>query len=299
VVRSRGWQATRIARNVLAMTVCLAALCQSDNRGPLVVAAADRMVTLGGFIQFEHAIPKMARPSSLAITMLAGDTLVGTRLAQTVTAKFAGSSPKVADIAAALSEQYVEVRQGRMDGEILKPRGLNLQSFYGRHTALSPQVVMMLDDRMAKFDLQVEFLLTGVDGEGAHIFTVHNPGSPERQHDVIGYAAIGSGTVHALQAMIGFNHSPLDPLRDTLYRVYAAKRRAEVAPGVGKDTDLMVISGAGITELDDGQLSVLGSLFLSQESSREALLAESLKDLTLEVLEASAEGEEHGPGADS
>jgi hypothetical protein len=41
------------------VTICLAAVCREDEETRVVVAT-DRMVTLGGFIEFEHAIPKMA-----------------------------------------------------------------------------------------------------------------------------------------------------------------------------------------------------------------------------------------------
>src|SRR4051794_24783722 len=77
---------------------------------------------------------------------------------------------------------------------------------------------------------------------GGHIYSVQNPGRPELLNDIIGYAANGSGTIHALQSMIGLGHSPEAEYHTTVFRVYASKRRAEVAPGVGADTDLAVIS---------------------------------------------------------
>jgi hypothetical protein len=40
------------------------------------------MVTLGGFIEFEHAMPKMQTESTRAVAMTAGDTLIGTRIAR-------------------------------------------------------------------------------------------------------------------------------------------------------------------------------------------------------------------------
>ena len=42
------------------MTICLAALCRQEDE-PVAVVAADRMVTMGGFIEFEHPVPKMAQ----------------------------------------------------------------------------------------------------------------------------------------------------------------------------------------------------------------------------------------------
>lgn len=89
-----------------------------------------------------------------------------------------------------------------------------------------------------------------VDDSGAHVYSVQNPGRPEYLHDVIGYATIGSGAIHAVQSMIDFGHSTKAQYHETVFRVYASKRRAEVAPGVGLDTDMAVIS-AGRDSLAD------------------------------------------------
>src|SRR5204862_149567 len=109
------------------------------------VVAADRMVTLGNFIEFEHAVPKMNAASSHAIEMVAGDTLVGTRLAQDVANGLAGTNPAIADIARELAAQYDAARQTRMQETELTPRALTLQSFYQMHQALNPQVTLMID----------------------------------------------------------------------------------------------------------------------------------------------------------
>ena len=145
---------------------------------------------------------------------------------------------------------------------MLRPRGLTLSEFYARHQALSPQIVMMLDNLMKDFNLGVEVLLAGVDATGGHIYTVVNPGGTERLHDTIGYAAVGSGGIHALQAMIAFGHSASAAYHESVYRAYAAKRRAEVAPGVGRDTDMAVISSAnGIHQLAADELQQLKSIY--------------------------------------
>ena len=176
------------------MTVCLAALFAGDEQNsPAAVVAADRMVTMGGFIEFEHAVPKMAQPSPYATVMIAGETLTGTRLARDVADALNGSNPRIAQIAQALAQQYQAVRRAQVEQQILAPRGLDFGSFYANHASLNHQVTMMVDQAMSQWNLGVELLLAGVDFGGAHIFSIHNPGGSELQHDVIGYAAIGSG----------------------------------------------------------------------------------------------------------
>lgn len=271
------------------MTVCIAALCAGDEERAIV--AADRMVTLGGFIEFEHAVSKMTPASPYAIVLVAGDALVGTRIAADTAKGLAGSSPPLDDIARELGTQYEAARRSQLEEQLLIPRGLNLQSFYAAHNSLNPQITAMLDNQMAQFNLAVELLVAGVDGSGAHVHTVHNPGGTERQHDTIGYAAIGSGTIHALQSMIGFGHCATADYHETVFRVYAAKRRAEVAPGVGLDTDVAVISAGGTHWLTKGELDQLRSIFEDFESATDSALKEKLADFNL------GEGEANGDRA--
>lgn len=266
------------------MTVCLAALCAVEDAqdGTAVVVASDRMVTLGGFIEFEHAVPKMAQSSPCGIVMIAGDTLVGTSLARDVGATFDGKAPRVADIAEALAQGYTGVRQRRVQQQILSPRGLDFNTFYGAHASLNPNVTMMIDNAMATFNLGVELLLAGVDSGRGHIYSVTNPGDTH-QHDVIGYTAIGSGALHALQALIGFGHHSKAELKETVFRVYAAKRRAEVAPGVGHDTDLAIVRSAGIERLTADQLKQLETVYDSFQNSTQQALTDQLKGLNLDA----------------
>ena len=108
------------------MTVCIAAICLDDDDGSAcAVVAADRMVTLGNFMEFEHTVPKMDRPSDTSVVMVAGDTLVGTRMANDVCQQLRGSSPRIADIAAAMALQYTTARSQIAEQFFLIPRGLN------------------------------------------------------------------------------------------------------------------------------------------------------------------------------
>ena len=264
------------------MTLCMAALCTDEEQNSLAVVAADRMVTFGGFIEFEHSVPKMAHQSPYAVALIAGDTLLGTRLAKAVAAELDGTSPRVAEIADRMATSYVGMRRDELENQVLAPRGLDLPAFYGNHASFNPQVTMMLDQTMAQYNLGIELLIAGVDAAGAHIYSIHNPGKPEREYDVIGYAAIGSGGIHALQAMISFRHSASASVRETVFRVYAAKRRAEVAPGVGLDTDIAIVSASGVKFLGEGALKELSVLYENYGKAAEEAQVKELGKLSLE-----------------
>jgi hypothetical protein len=282
------------------MTVCLAALCTNDE-APHAVVVADRMVTLGGFMEFEHTIPKMSAASASSIAMIAGDSLVGSRLAGQVSEALSQSASPVEEIAQHFARDYAEIRRARMTEDLLAPRALDLQSFYGAHASLQANIVAMIDNQMAQYNLGVEVLLAGVDQKGAHAFTVQNPGGAERLHDFIGYAAIGSGAIHAVQSMVGFGHSPEAPYHTTVFRAYASKRRAEVAPGVGNDTDMAVISQQAIHWLTDGEKDQLEKISQSfrrrppPNSKASWRTSTSARGTTMDPVHLQPDGSEHTP----
>ncbi len=256
------------------MTVCLAALCE---HGRTVVVAADRMVTFGGIIEFEHTVPKMAPATTHAMVMVAGDTLIGTTLAQNVSTQIAGTTPSIHAIATELGQQYQATRQHEMEIQLLVPRGLDFGSYYAGHSAFNPQIVVGLDQYLSQFNLGVELLLGGVDGTGSHIYSITNP-NQVRCHDIIGHAAVGSGALHALQSFIGFRHDASATLEEAVFRAYASKRRSEAAPGVGRDTDLAIISDAGVRYLNDEDILQLGSMLSEHEAAM-------IEDLTSQLAE--------------
>jgi hypothetical protein len=94
-------------------------------------------------------------------------------------------------------------------------------------------------------NLQTEALVAGVDDVGAHLFAVTHPGVLLAL-ETTGYGAVGSGGLHAAVRLSLGQHNKVASLTDTVYNVYEAKKAAEVAPGVGKLTDLAIIKGGKV-----------------------------------------------------
>ena len=245
------------------MTICMAAIGAdvTGREGSAVVVASDRMVTMANLIEFEHTVPKALGIGGRAVALIAGDSLIGSHLVKEVAASVAAGPITVAQLAQDLSAKYAETRNNHAEADILAPRGLTWAAFYGQHQNLVAQLTMMLDSQLNNYDLRVELLIAGVDDGGGHIFAVTNPGTRPQDHDVIGYAAVGSGGLHALQSMIGFRHAVSASVQETIFRVYASKRRAEVAPGVGHETDMFVVQSTGTTTIPQATLEELSTLF--------------------------------------
>ena len=89
-------------------------------------------------------------------------------------------------------------------------------------------------------------LVAGVDETGAHLFAVTHPGVL-LPVETMGYAAVGSGGIHAAVRLSLGQHNKIAALVDTVYNVYEAKKAAEVAPGVGKLTDLAIIKNGKVS----------------------------------------------------
>lgn len=254
------------------MTVCIGALCEenADERCKSVIVASDRMVTMGGFIEFEHPVPKITRLTDKCVALVAGDALKGAKVIDSLKAHFPINT--IPEIARKTAEIYSSCRDFLIDTIIFRPRGLNKQDFYvNLQPRLLQGITVQIDEQVRNFNYGVDIIIAGVDDTGAHLYSISNPGNDATDFHQIGYCSIGSGAIHSLQTLIGISHTPTYNLERTLIGIYFAKKRGEVAPGVGKETDMMVITSQGIQILTQQELDKLEEVYqdytkpLSQE----------------------------------
>ena len=226
------------------MTVCIAAI-YGDGEG--VVLASDRMVTAHVPIGYEFERQGNSKILSLSgakdtHALTAGDVLRGNeilKLAQQVMEQ-RDSSASASEAAEIVRSAYQQVRRTNIAHEELEPRGLDINGFYARHQQLSTQVVQIIDNVMCNFDLEVEALVAGPNGETYTIHTILNPGTLI-DNSAIGHGAIGSGSPHALYSLIENSYETTLGKDEVIKLVRQAKQRSEVAPGVGKETTIVVM----------------------------------------------------------
>ena len=166
-----------------------------------------------------------------------------------------GSSPSVAETpppdwfhVKEVSDWYSfyidKVKAKRAEREILTPLGLTRETFISRQKELSADLVNKIAYDLVNYRLPgTSAIITGIDRRGPHIFSVNN-GAVVCQ-DAGGFAAIGVGSYHANSYMMFARHSRDATVSQTLLRTLAAKKRAEVAPGVGAESDMFII-GSGL-----------------------------------------------------
>lgn len=268
------------------MTICIGALCANaaGMANQIVIAASDRMVTLGGFMEFEHEVPKAMELAPRVVGLMAGDAVKGSRVQREARRSLPAEELTVQDVAERVAALYATHRHQEVDTTLFSPRGFTMADFYGGGLIqrVPPQIAQFLDTQAASFDFSVELLVSGVDANGGHLLRVSNPGGSTADYEQIGFHAIGSGAIHALQALIGFRHTGQKPLADALYHVYAAKRRAEVAPGVGNETDMLIITmDKGIYRLTPADLTELDKIYQQETPSLSGETRQALADMKI------------------
>jgi 20S proteasome alpha/beta subunit len=230
------------------MTVCVAAM--SEGR---VIGASDRMLTSGD-IEFEPLQSKILGITNSIAVMIAGDMALQTEIlinvideVQTRIAENADQWLKVKDVADLYFHHYEEVRNLRTAQLLLHPLGLD----HSTYRNAPPDLVVRIATDLVNFAMpSFEAVFIGVDEQGAHIYTVKNNGV--LCQDWVGFAAIGVGAQHSNSQLMFAGHVKSKGMPETLLSVYAAKKRAEVAPGVGEGTDMCLIGPTKGTYINIG-----------------------------------------------
>jgi hypothetical protein len=234
------------------MTVCIASISRNifpDQPGFMVIGATDGMLTGQEMIEFE---PKRANKifhfSTSISGMFAGEFGFQTEIIRDVIPVVQDrikSEPqrwwKVKEVAQLYANSFKRAHLKRAENSILFPLGYDFKSFHADQKQMEPELARQLSTRLHQFDSPgIEAIFCGMDSEGAHIYVVTNSANVIC-HDVVGFAAIGIGAWHANSQFMFAEHNPFKDFSETLFLTYSAKKRAEVAPGVGDDTYMFLI----------------------------------------------------------
>jgi 20S proteasome alpha/beta subunit len=257
------------------MTVCIAAINEKHN---LIAFATDRMVT-ATFppIEFEHSMPKVTQINDYCIALSAGDALRGKEIFDVIKEIAGKANPPIAQIAEHTKEVYQQKRLQILEALHLRTRGINHKFFIESGARLLPPAIYaQIDYAFATFMLPLEALIAGTDESGPRIYGIRNPGLVDC-YNSIGFHAIGTGTMHALISLIE-TYDPEASEMETMYSVFRAKKVAEVAPGVGEETDLgMVIFKQKLKYFDKNTelFKVFTKLYDDEKKARKDLTTRS------------------------
>ncbi len=230
------------------MTVCIAALYED---GDGVVLASDHMVTTSYPMPYEFENDEMSKIHRMSehapiFALAAGDLVNGNEMldhAQMEVARqeVARENGITADQVAEIVRMcYSSLRLKLAVSLHLEPRGMDHPTFISNQNNLTPQLAQYLDQAIAQFDIGVELIVAGPTNEKVGIYQIVHPGVIINATS-IGYAAIGSGAPHAIYSFIEQPYKQSFNRQEAEAGVQAAKRRSEVAPGVGEKTSTEIV----------------------------------------------------------
>lgn len=261
------------------MTVCISAIC--DN-GKSIVAVSDKMITAAPpYVEFEHDLIKLEELSNKCLALTAGSALRHIELCRSVKRKISEEeSPNIASIVKTVRDEYSHCRKKKAEEIHLIPRGLTLKDFYEKLKDYPREFFIGIDSEIIKFNYGIFMLLSGVDESGAHIYRIDNPGISEC-FDSLGFNAIGIGQDHAVLSLIDNKYTIKMDLNEATYLVYEAKRRSEIAPGVGSETDVFVIKDEKIIELSKEKIKDIEKIYEKRVKPKKKEIIDLIK--TLEI----------------
>jgi len=247
-----------------SMTQLIGVMCENKEK---VLALSDRMVTTIVFtLAFEHETPKAEQITNNALALTAGTIHEPEIIRNTIEAFRGIDKPSIRTIAEKLSEEYSRIRLSRIESEILKRIGFqSISEYYENQKKLVEDIAFDIHRGIKDYKLGMTILLVGVDTE-AHIYVVDNPGT-WRSWDTLGFCCIGQGDRHAEPVFAYYGYTPNVKLQEALYIAYEAKKRSEMAGGIGEKTDVWIIDKSGIYKVEPETIQSLETIYRERNKS--------------------------------
>lgn len=240
-------------KNVNNMTICVAGICNYKREEETqtregIVFATDHMVSIEGLGQFEHKIRKYEMLENGMVIMLAGaisldDVVDGLSL----------ESKSFGETALILRNKMKRLRDQKIETEILSRIGLSFGELKeiakGEiknefiHELIQKVLVNPESEESEGASLDSQIMLIGFEENKAKLATITEFNIVSMRE--LGFAAIGSGWLQAVNALLFQKHSKEENLFTAIYNIHKAKKNAEVAEGVGKTTDLFILLDNG------------------------------------------------------
>ena len=205
---------------------------------------------------WDNTNPKIYMPTTSIVFMTAGDSGLQAEIMADAMAdideRFKREPNKWVDVKDAVESylnSYDKAKTDRTKRAVLIPRGLDTNTFISRQPEMNSEFILDTTRHIHRYEADfremhgVETIITGIDNSGSHIYAVFKSASGDHVTccDSIGFAAVGIGGRHAESQFMMAGHNPYSNREETLLLTYMAKKRSEVAPGVGRETDMFVI----------------------------------------------------------
>jgi 20S proteasome alpha/beta subunit len=229
------------------MTVCIAGL--ADNKRAVIMASDNMITKQMPPVEYEHKeLPKIIKIDPSFYVLVAGavnNAMAVIDLAKDQINRDEGHLSKF-DKMCSCFKQY---RLQKIESVILSANGFaSLKEFCLLQPQLNNNITISMQNMIERFNLNIEMILVAVADKKCYIRFLGHPGD---LFDPLEYATIGSGGLQATQSLISAKYSYKEDINTSAYLIFEAKKKAEVTPGVGEMTDMIVLY-----HKDDDKLSV-------------------------------------------
>ncbi len=235
------------------MTICIAAI---HNDGG-IIGVADKMIsTVTMAFEPKGITKKMFCLAEGIFAFNAGHIALQAEIMEALQAGYNNEKSKgrtdkytVREMVNLYVDCYNKIKRFRIKNAVYAPWKLDEDSFLARQKEFSDVFVRDLMDQVARFQMEeIATIFAGVDASTGnvepHIYTVKCGGYGEISiecFDSVGYAAIGSGAFHVESYFMFSKFTRHFSMPKVMALCYFAKRRSELAPNVGKETDMVLI----------------------------------------------------------
>ena len=241
------------------MTICISAVAterENEKEKETIIFSTDHMISVGNLGQFEKEIKKYKILNKNTIAMLSGNTLLFDRILDGT-----DDFHDFYKIRNKILENFSKIRKEIIKREVYDL--FNIDESYIKNILTAPiqnPFIQKILETTSEFSLQTNILLCGFDNVGkAQITEIDEKGHSDFRD--IHFHAIGSGSTQALNTMLFQKHSKNHDVKSTIYSVYKAKRNAEVANGVGKETEVMILNIDSLNSLSQDKIEILGKIY--------------------------------------
>jgi 20S proteasome alpha/beta subunit len=219
----------------------------SSDIGLAVVTASDRMFTDSGLqVQYESGQGKFGIFRNRVVILVADSIPVQSEIISRVGKLVQDSQlATVRDIAECYAQQVVAFKRDEAERLYLSPYGMTMDHFSEVMKNSNSSLMQELAQNILDYTLSVEAIVAGVsDLDEAYLYHIDGRGIIT-SHTDLGFVSIGSGHYHSNSYLTAHSYWNGWIYRNAIGAIYSAKKQAEAAPGVGKLTDMLLVTRSG------------------------------------------------------
>lgn len=244
------------------MTICIAALC---DEGKSCIVAADRMGVFGAgsLLEFKQddSARKIHKLDEQTVLLHSGSMQDSPKIVDAFQALESNE-----DASSRLDEALAKLLREQREIQIRRSIGgeFNYEKLMASVTAAPAGPFRDLWEQLQKLNMG-DMLLVAPDGDGYAIYFHSSPNFAIKSD--LHYFAVGSGGIYARAALTIQQYTHSCDLASALFRVYTAKKAAELVYGVGEPTDMAILTPYGFNEVAQDTIQTLESIRTERETA--------------------------------